>query len=226
MSTTDQDQFTEIQFHMLEPTQDGGVTWASGLWSQQEVIDYANQRQYRFMKDTLLMMAYARIDHIGTPPAATGALPPDWMVTYRMDWLDLSGGLTNGQIHEVPRSSTWEFDHSQPGWQATTAVRPLGFSDTENQTLQYQLMPPPAATGQIMILYVSLTAVLTGAGEIFTVPDEFVPAIKYGIMADMLRKEGRAHDPDRADYCEMRYQEGVAAAAMILGGWTIADGTD
>jgi hypothetical protein len=218
MATTDQDQFTEIQFQVLEPTQDGGVTWLSGLWTAQEVLDYANQRQYRFMKDTLLMMAYARVDH--TANQNLGALPPDWMVTYRADWLDKSGTGTNGQIHEMARTSQWEFDHSRPNWANTPAVRPIGFSDTENQTLQYQLMPPPIAAGQVLLLYVSLTAVLTGAGEIFTVPDEFVPAIKYGILADMLRKVGRGQDMERADYCEMRYAEGVEAAKLMLAGWT------
>lgn len=218
MATTDQDQFSEIQFQLLEPTQDGGVTWGSGLWTQQEIIDYANQRQYRFMKDTLLMMAYARIDH--APTVALGALPPDWMVTYRADWKDLSGTATNGTIKELTRTSQWEFDHSQPNWANTPATRPLGFSDTENQTLQYQLMPPPVATGQVLLLYVSLTAVLTGAGEIFTVPDEYVPAIKYGILSDMLRKVGRGQDIPRADYCELRFHEGIEAAKLMLSGWT------
>lgn len=221
MATTDQDQFSEIQIQLLEPTIDGGVTWLSGLWSQQEIIDYANQRQYRFMKDTNLMMAYARIDHAAT--VGTGALPDDWMVTYRADWLDQSGGASDGQIRELEKAGTWVYDQSMPDWGTTPAARPLGFNDSESPTLAYQLMPPPLNEGQVLLLYVSLTSVLTGAGELFTVNDEFIPAIKYGIMADMLRKVGRGQDLERADYCELRYQEGVTAAKMILGGWTMGD---
>jgi hypothetical protein len=217
MSTTDQQLFSEIQFQMLEAVQDGGATWTSGLWTAQEVLDYANQRQYRFMKDTLLMMAYARIDHaIGV---GTGALPPDWIVTYRADWKN----TTTLKVTELARSSQWEMDHSKPDWAVVSVPRPLAFSDAESVTLTYLVMPIPSVAGQVMLLYVSLTAVLTGLGEIFTVPDEYIPAIKYGIMSDMLRKVGRGQDIERADYCEMRFEEGVEAAKMILAGGVSED---
>src|SRR5262245_48202613 len=99
MSTTDQQVLSEIQYQVIEPTVDNGVTWTSGLWTATEVLNYLNQRQYRFMKDTLLMMAYGRVDFaIG---ATTGALPEDWIVTYRADWKD----GTTGKITELPRSS-------------------------------------------------------------------------------------------------------------------------
>lgn len=53
----------------------------------------------------------------------------------------------------------------------------------------------------------------------FILPDEFIPALKWGVMADMLSKVGRGQDLQRAAYCESRYQEGVEAAAIILAGW-------
>lgn len=217
MSTFDTSLFNEIQYHLLEPTIDGGVTWASGLWTAAEVLDYANQRQYRFMKDTLLMMAYARI---ATTAGSTAViLPDDWIESYRADWKH----STTGVITELPRSSTWEIDHTARDWALSNAPRPLLFTDAESPTLQARAVPAASVNGEILLLYVSLTAVLTGAGEIFTVPDEFVPAIKYGVLADMLSKVGRAQDPARAEYCESRYEEGVEAARLVLegrtGGW-------
>ena len=214
MATTDQQLFSEIQFATIEPTQDGGVTWTSGLWSAVEVLDYANQRQYRFMKDTLLMMAYARIDvPIGEQ---VHALPPDWIVTYDAAWLDVA----TGKVTELPRSGTWEIDHTNKNWATVQSSRPLLYNDAElAASLNFQTMPVCSVAGQVQLLYVSLTAVLTGAGEIFTVPDEFIPGIKYGILADMFRKVGRGQDLERADYCEARYDEAVEAAKMILNGW-------
>jgi hypothetical protein len=213
MSTTDQQVFSEIQYQLIEPTIDGGATWTSSLWTAQEILDIANQRQYRFMKDTMLMLAYARIDV--TAGDTTHALPEDWIVTARADWTD----ATTLATIELPRSSTFEIDHSYATWETQSVARPLLYADSESSTLVFRTMPPSVGAGQVLLLYVGLTAVLTGSGEVLTVPDEFVPAIKYGILADMLRKVGRAHDTDRADYCEARYQEGVEAAHMILNGW-------
>jgi hypothetical protein len=52
-----------------------------------------------------------------------------------------------------------------------------------------------------------------------TTPNDFTPAIKYGVLADMLSKVGRGQDLTRAAYCESRYQEGVEAAKIMLSGW-------
>ena len=65
----------------------------------------------------------------------------------------------------------------------------------------------------------ALSGLLTGLGVKFTVPDECVPAIKWGVIADMLSKIGRAHDPERAAWAEQQYQEGVEATKIILRGW-------
>jgi hypothetical protein len=77
-------------------------------------------------------------------------------------------------------------------------------------------MPAPTVAGELTILCVALAGILDGLGEIWTVPYEFVPAIKYGIMADMLNKVGRALWSTKARYCELRYQEGVMAATLLM----------
>jgi hypothetical protein len=37
-------------------------------------------------------------------------------------------------------------------------------------------------------------------------------------MADMLSKEGEAQDPQRAEYCESRFSEGVELAKLFFAG--------
>lgn len=55
---------------------------------------------------------------------------------------------------------------------------------------------------------------INGAASSSTIPSEYWPAIKWGTIADMLSKIGRAYDPGRAAYAESRYQEGVAASRL------------
>ena len=86
-------------------------------------------------------------------------------------------------------------------------------------TLTLGTAPTTATAGVIEILYVGLTTLLSNSGISFEVPDEFVPAIMCGAMADMLSKEGRARDPLRAGVAEARYIEGREAAKIMVEGW-------
>jgi hypothetical protein len=210
---TDQDTLNEIQYQLLE-TPNSGVSWGSGCWTAAEVIQYCNQRQHRFLKETGILYSQLPIQ-VGAGVSEVD-LPDVWIATLRASWRN----FTTGQITEVPRSSWWEADHSIPAWPSQTAARPQLYMDTEgSQNLKGHLAPPPTAAGELSLICVALAGLLDGTGEIWTVPYDFVPYVKYGVMADMLNKVGRAHDPQRAGYCEARYNEGVEAAKLMLNGW-------
>jgi hypothetical protein len=214
MSILDTDMLSEIQAAVVEPTIDGGLTWVSGFWTATEVLNYLIQRQNRFLKESGLL--YAQLDLVAAANTAQVALPTDWITTVRVSWRP-----TTGTFKEVPRGSLWEADLSFPTWPTVSATdHPQQFADFEGpDTLTLWLLPPANTDGFVSLIYLSLAADLTGLGEIFTIPDEFVPYVKWGVLADMLNKTGRAHDPQRAEYCEQRFQEGIDAAKLLLQGW-------
>lgn len=210
-AVTDQNLVHEIQYHMLEPP-DSGEGFVSGKWTKDEVIAYFNQVQRQFIHDTLLVMTVEAV------PTAAGtlrhALPAGWIATRRAAWAP----STLGSVYEeVPKGSGWEADHD-PGvrtWPTVTAARPSLYMDAELPHLEFQLAPAPATDGTLELLMAALSTLLTGEGVALVVPDEFAPAIKYGVMALMLGKRGDAFDPERAAYCQSRYDEGVAAANLL-----------
>jgi len=53
--------------------------------------------------------------------------------------------------------------------------------------------------------------------QLLPIPANLAWAVKYGIMADMLGKEGEAQDTKRAKYCESRFGEGIELAKMWMG---------
>ncbi len=53
--------------------------------------------------------------------------------------------------------------------------------------------------------------------QLIPIPANFSWALKYGIMADMLGKEGEAQDVKRAKYCESRFGEGLELVKMWMG---------
>lgn len=209
MSVTDQQVMNEIQLTMIEPP-DNGATWPSGLWTQDEVIGYMNQRQNRFLKDTLVQIGIANITtQIGV---GTYDLPDDWINTVRVLMI-----RSDNTTKELARSDTWEADHGIPTWSYVVDEPKLYYDG--GTPLTVRLMPIPEAVYTLQIHYTPLGAVLDGTGELLTLPDEMIPTIKYGALADMFSKVGRANDANRAKYCEDRFMLGVEITRMLLGGF-------
>jgi hypothetical protein len=123
------------------------------------------------------------------------------------------------EYNELPRSDGWELDHGYEAWQRDVVDQPIAYMDAETPQLEIQTAPATSHAGVLEVLYVALGDVLSNTGIAFTVPQEFVPSIKWGVLADMLSKVGQAHDPARATYAEARFQEGVVAAQLMLRGW-------
>lgn len=206
MSVRDTEPLAEIQSALIED-----ATFSSGLWTSAEVLGYLNQRQYLFLKLTHLGVAWAELSVIPGQPDLD--LPEDWIDTVLARWHD---DLTDTYT-VLPASDSFELDHADPQT-ALTSNRPQAYRDADIDVRRITLGPPPIASGWVELLYVSLSEALDGTGILFTVPDEWVPYVKYGVLADMLGKDGRGQDLLRARYCEQRWEEGVALAVACLEG--------
>lgn len=211
MALLDSTLVTEIQDTLGEPEVAG--VWTSGLWTAAEVVGYLNQRQYQFLRETGVVLSRATIASI--PNTTRHTLPADWVGTRRVSWQD-----TTGAIASIPGGDNYQLDVFKTDWSYNqTGGVPRVYSDGDQANLVLETAPAANVPGSILILYVALSAALTGAGVNFTVPDECVPAVKWGVIADMLSKLGRAHDPQRAQWAEQQYREGVGATKTVLGGW-------
>lgn len=209
MAVTDADALIEVLGKVLE---DNG--FSSGLWTAAEVAAYFNDRQNRFNRDTKLMLA--TMDVPVAAAAVNVALPVDWIATQRAAWKDTASGI----VTPVERSSRLAALLGLGSVGAPTT--PILMDDQSGGTLTAELYPVPAADGILKLLYASVLEALhfdPAAPDIFDVPDDFVPYICYGVLADMLSKDGRGRDLFRAAYAEGRYAEGVAIAAILLGGY-------
>ncbi len=211
MAVLDQEVLSEIQGALIEP-EDSGASWASGFWTVNEVIEYMDERQRDFLKETFCLVTPATLTTI--PNVLRHPLPQDWIATYDVQW-----HTPEGVFKELPRSDSFEADLGIIDWTFETQPAPDLCSDGDQSTLLIQVMPAANDVGVLEILYVKVSAALSNSGIPFEVPDEFVPAIKWGVISDMLTKVGRAHDPARAAYAESRYAEGLEAAKVMLKGF-------
>lgn len=211
MSVTDADLLQEIQFAVIEPP-DGGVTWPSGLWSSAEVLAYLNLRQDQLLKETLLLVGQET--EITVAEGVTRLdLPFDWLRTIRVLWLG-----DDGTVRPLHRTDSFAADAGLSGWNTVEGL-PSFYMDEEAGTLTIQIAPPPAGSGKLDLFYIPLGDPLTLAPDILNVPDECAWILKYGVLADMLGKDGEGRDVARAEYAQQRYDMGVEAVKMLMQGW-------
>lgn len=211
MSTLDTDLMNAAQYVLLEPPDDG-ATFPSGLWTRHEVITALSERQNRFLKSSLLLVGIVDIP----APAAQHRypLPQDWLTTVGVTWFGDDGTITS-----LTRADAFEADHGLPTW-VNQRGTPLMYMDEETPTLQVQIAPAPPIAGTLELIYIPESIDIDGSGNPLTVPDIYaLPVIKYGLLAELFGKDGRGRNPEKAAYCEMRYQLGVELSQILLRGW-------
>lgn len=208
MPITDQTILSEIQRLTIEGVGDGGATWPSGMWTQVEVLGYLTQVQNRFLSET--GVRWTRLETALTLLQTNQAAPADWMTTIFIAFKDAAGLYS-----ELPKLDAQELDYIQSSWPGATAARPRGYYETDGDTLTTYVVPAPtAAASALERYYVALGTAFTAAGVNFSVPDEYVPTIKYGCLAEMFGKIGPAQNLVLAEMCEERWTEGLEIAKL------------
>ena len=216
MAIADTTILSELQRVTLENTGDGGATWPSGMWTLTEVLGYLNQRQARFLAAAGLTWTVA--ETAITISQSNQAAPVDWIATIFLAYKSAAG-----QYRELPLMDALELDLASPSWPASTSATPRGYYEVDGATLTTYVAPIPTEVGSALErYYVALGTTLTGLGVNFSVPDECVPTLKYGALADMFSKVGPVANPPLAAACEARWAEGVALAELMAQeGWFV-----
>ena len=224
---TDQELLHLVQIALVEPP-DGGASWPSGLWTRDEVIAGLNTRMRQYLRDTHAIVTRIAI----SVPALTNpvALPIDWIATLHCVWLEETGGAAFDSLafdvgaydgseerHPLTPCDSFESDLMLPTWEATPAT-PIVYLDGDQGTLTIRLAPIPDLNGVLELMYVALPTAATGANIPLSISDEFLDGIKYGLLGNLLGKVGRGSDPQRASYCEERFELGELLTELILGG--------
>lgn len=200
-------EFMEQLQRMLIEAPDAGATWPSGLWTRAEVLGYINNRQDRFLKETLLISSW--LSTPVSPGQSQQDLPESWLAT-RNAFI-----VQDGHTLPLRPVSRREADCMLPEWE-TDLGTPLGYISEEWATRQMALVPAPLVDGVLHLFAALVGAVVDGSGIQLTIPDDCEPYLMYGVLADMFGKQGRAYDAPRATYCESRFDEGVQLAQALL----------
>jgi hypothetical protein len=200
---------SDIQRMLLEPIIDSGVTWS--LWTQQEVFDYMTDRINKFLLETGITRTRVAI------PLALGqrfvSTPEDCLVIKRVV-------LQSTTYSPLTRVDPFMLDNAYPGWETAgsgTIDTVYGYIENPQNGGVIEIARPLNAASTLHIEYVPKQIMTLGVCEPIMIPETLVPFIKYGILADMLGKQGEANDSLRATYCEQRFGDGVELAGALMG---------
>ena len=207
----DQDLLSEFQLALLEPV-DGGQSWPSEVWSRDEALEAVNSTVRMLVRETNLVVTRTELAVLAGALSVT--LPDDWLASAAMVWRDTATGVRT----PLGPVDSFESDLALPGWE-TTQNTPIGWADLDTATLTLRLVPTPALPGTLELLYIPVPTAVNGNGMDLPIPDDYLGGVKYGGLGWLLRKVGRLQDPERAAYCDQRYEMTRLAAEIILGGW-------
>lgn len=197
--------YSEIQRHLLESPINAGVSWS--LWTDAEVMNYLTQRTARFLTDSGLIRERRSV----AVSSKDVNLPEDTLEVYRTVW-------NSGSARSVlVRIDKWGLDNGLVGWQATSGA-PVYYTDDTNSALGSEVAPAPTSPGTLEIVIAAAPPVSRARCYSIVVPGIFTPYLKYGVLADMLSKEGPANESQRAQYAESRFAEGVELAKLFFSG--------
>jgi hypothetical protein len=199
----------EVQRHFLEPNVDRGLEWQ--LWSYEEVHEVYELRLYRFLLET----GINRKEYEETTRDSQVTIPQDSIEIRRVQWEYLDERDTPRALRRI---DTRQADSGRPGWDTTENEPDTYIEDPMVNTMELTLCPHPDDFGKVGQRYVYMpeTSKETPC-ESVPIPRMFTWALKWGIIADLLKKEGEANDPVRARAAEFQYRLGVQLCRLLLG---------
>lgn len=208
-TVTDQNIVAAIQYQLLEPST--GNSWpGTDQFTLATVTNAIQRRRNQFLVETgavlthgtqiiapLALGRFALDDTVIDVRRAAfqAVLSTDWTTLWRADEWAIGANF----------AMTWVQNPGTPAVYSVSVTPPVTI----------QIAPAPTAAGTLDLLTVEVGAALDPtAGVVLGIPDDFSWVVKWGALADLLGADGQARDPQRAEYCQKRWEDGIALARI------------
>lgn len=230
-TVTDQNLYTLMEYHLLEPVAGNfPATGPSSPWTGTKMFsinDLMNAVQRR--RDEILSVTGCSVTQSTvplTPNITRTILPENVLDVRRVAYFALSGGSGYGEggygngpyggnsiIDAFPlyRDDVWAFQAFESNWTTNSAGTPSSYAMSSQPPISFDVDTPPTLPGNYELITVNAGPILTTqTATLLGIPDDFSWVLKWGALADLFSKQGEAKDELRAQYCNKRYQQGMA----------------
>lgn len=202
-TATDQTIVKYIQYHLLEPVT--GNSWTgSEQFTLSDITNAIQKRLNQLLADTGCVVT--RTNNIALAANVPSLFLSDKIIAIRR--LAFIDG-TVGAVHPLLPTDIL----SQRNFASENLYTPgdvYTYSSASARPTEIIFVPPSSQPGTLDLVAVQTGAILDPTtGVLLGIPDDYIWAIKWGALADLLAKDGPANDHPRSAYCERRYQLGV-----------------
>lgn len=189
-----------------------GATFPSGqpgnaLYTQDEILSYAAEVQNDFLLKTQIIYT------TGTVAVKVGTriytLPIDCIRLERIS-------IDSVELYDVTQT---DLDQADSTWQNdTTSPNPGYWYQDKVGVQKFGVGPQPQVGSTAKLFYSKRAGSTLDMLTPLLIPDVMSHAIKYGVLARCFSKDGDQRDPDRAQYCQRRFDFVVMMAAKFMRG--------
>lgn len=192
-----------------------GATFPSGqptapLYTQLEMLAYLADVQNDFLLKTHCLCA--TIDQAITTGNRFYALPPD---AIRVERISLHG-------LELWPTAQADVDMSGVDVNAGDGLRSWFYDENPNTSVAgtlptFGLVELPQVNDTIRLWYTQHGFHSLALNDQLLVPDPLTYILKYGVLARVFSKDGDQRDPQKADYCQRRYDFDTKLVQIFMG---------
>jgi PKD repeat protein len=197
----------EIQWHLLEDPTAPPCSAFSVFGGSDEVLACLNRRLKHYVAETEIIQTETTLaaDTSGVYPLPSNML--------KLKRVEVAG-------YPVKPLDQHQADFAQAAWEATTTGDILGYVWKPEDNLSLRFVPKIAGL-TVTVDYVAAPATVTEpAGcygwALLPIPRVLAWGVKWGVIADLLNKEGEMNDPVRAKFAEDMYLLSIDLAKMLI----------
>jgi hypothetical protein len=204
-SVVDTDLIKLLQYHLLEPAT--GTSWTgTEQFTYSQLLDSINRRANALLVETGAVLTAELLDAV-SPPIRRMILSENTIDLRRAAWKSVTGSYRTLRRRDTAARRSYDVQSSfNPG-------TPVAYSQANLPQLSIELSPPSGDVGQLHVIITKAITELTGNGASIHLPDDFIPILKWGVLADLLSIAG-SQDAIRTNYCEQQWQQGLLVADM------------
>jgi hypothetical protein len=167
------------------------------FYTQSEMLNYVSNAQNDYLVRVPLIYNVTTQNFVSSQ--LTQTMPVD---TIQIERIAFAGAA----LYEQGQTSLDLLDYN---WGQRAAGNPTLWFEDRTGYMTYGLNQVPLNAFSVELLYAQRGADQLGLADSFLLPDAFLTYVKYGALAEVFSKDGEQRDPERAQYCQQRFETGV-----------------
>lgn len=197
-----------VNFHLIENI--GLASPTSEVTSLDEILKFARNRVNQFQFQTGLILSKKNFT-MSSPNDNSLVVDDEILDIVRAAYVNLDELFNPDEVFPLGLDDESSIGYFNRNAFNSTVDIPEFYTTILGNLNTVKIYPSPSNLGQLEIISVNgipaatVLALATKVG----IPDNLVPYIKWGILADIYSKDGIAFNPAMSAYCEDRWNEGL-----------------